>query len=81
MVARKTLEDQETHAAQVRTTDLEWTIVRAPFLTEGKGTGTYHTRNISLGVERLSQSNLSRFLLDCVEGDYFVRELPQVGKA
>ena len=75
------LEDQENHAAHIRATDLDWTIVRAPWLTTNQGTGAYRAGDISLELERLSRSDLARFLLDCVDDNRFIRELPSVGKA
>lgn len=79
VVARETLTDARDHVAAVRASDLEWTVVRPPRLVDGEHTGEYRTGALTLGPrERISRADLADFMLDCVEDDRHVRELPMV---
>jgi putative NADH-flavin reductase len=80
-VASEVLADAEVHVERVRDSDLRWTIVRAPRLTDATGTGTYRAGDIPLGFESIARADVARFLLDVVEGEQFVGELPKVGPA
>jgi putative NADH-flavin reductase len=81
VLAGDVLEDATEHVARVSATDLDWTVVRAPRLTEGEGTGDYRAGDVDLGFDSVARADVARFILDCVEGDQFVRELPKVGSA
>jgi putative NADH-flavin reductase len=81
LVAREVLEDAEEHVERVRGTDLEWTVVRAPRLTEKPGSGDYRAGDVDLGFESVARADVARFVLDCVEGREYVREMPKVGRA
>jgi putative NADH-flavin reductase len=78
-VASDVLADAETHVEHVRESDLRWTVVRAPRLTDGRATGEYRAGDISLGFESVARADVARFVLDAVEGDQFVGDLPKVG--
>lgn len=80
-VAREVLADAETHVERVQSSDTRWTVVRAPRLTNGAGTGEYRAGDIELGFDSISRDDTARFVLDVVEGDQFVHELPKVGSA
>ncbi len=81
VLARSVLEDAAEHVDRVRATDLDWTVVRAPRLTDGEGTGDYRAGDISLGFESIARADVARFVLDCVEDDSHVHEMPKVGSA
>jgi putative NADH-flavin reductase len=81
LAAGEVLEDAKVHVAQVRETDLDWTVVRAPRLTDGEGTGDYRAGDISLGFESIARTDVARFILDCLEDETYVGELPKVGPA
>ncbi|MDS0477339.1 hypothetical protein [Natrinema sp. 1APR25-10V2] len=57
------------------------TVVRAPRLTEGDPTGEYRAGDLALGFESIDRADVARFILDCLEGEEFVRDLPKVGPA
>jgi putative NADH-flavin reductase len=80
-VAREVLADAETHVERVRASETRWTVVRAPRLTNGAGTGEYRAGDIELGFDSISRADTARFILGVVEGSQFVRELPKVGSA
>ncbi|MWG35608.1 NAD(P)H-binding protein [Halomarina oriensis] len=79
LVARDVLADASTHAKAVADSDLRWTIVRPPRLTEDAATGEYAAGYLRLGArERLPREDLATFLLDCVEDGTYVGDLPNV---
>lgn len=79
LLNRQALEDAKAHVADVRNRDLDWTVVRAPRLTEDDFTGDYRTGDIELGMESVARADVADFVLNCVEGDLYVRELPKIG--
>ena len=81
LLAGDVLADAEDHVAEVRATDLDWTVVRAPRLTDGEGTGSYRAGDVSLGFAGVARADVARFLLDVIEGGSHVRELPKVRPA
>lgn len=81
LVASEVLADAETHVDHVRNSDTRWTVVRAPRLTSGAATGEYRAGDIELGFDSVSRADTARFILDVVEDDQFVHELPKVGSA
>lgn len=80
LVARSVLEDARTHVERVVATDLDWTVVRTPRLTEGDPTGSYRAgTDLSLGArDSIPRADLARFVLDAVENGQYVRECPLV---
>jgi putative NADH-flavin reductase len=81
LVVRGVLADAEEHVRQVRGTDLAWTVVRAPRLTEGEGTGEYRAGDITLGFESIARADVARFIFDCLREERHVRALPKVAPA
>ncbi|PSQ58127.1 NmrA family protein [Halobacteriales archaeon SW_7_71_33] len=69
------------HVERVRATDLDWTVVRAPRLVDGKGTGDYRAGDVALGLESVARADVACFILDCLEGDLYVHAMPKVGSA
>jgi putative NADH-flavin reductase len=81
LLAREVLADAEEHVRQIRASDLDWTVVRAPRLTEATGTGEYRAGDIDLGFESVARADVATFLLDCLEEEEYVGEMPKVGRA
>ncbi|SEL26468.1 NAD(P)-dependent oxidoreductase [Haloferax larsenii] len=69
VLAGEVLDDATEHVRRVRASDLEWTVVRAPRLTDGDATGAYRHGDIDLGFESIARGDVATFLLDCVEDD------------
>lgn len=79
LLAGEVLDDAKEHVAAVRESDTEWTVVRAPRLTNGPHTGTYRHGDLTLGIrDSISRADVADFALRCVEADKYVRELPLV---
>lgn len=72
--------DHMGQAATLRGSDLEWTIVRAPLLTEGPHTGSYHVGHMGGGLgARVSRADVAEFLLQQVTDTTYIGRAPLVG--
>jgi putative NADH-flavin reductase len=80
LLAREVLADARDQVDLLRASDTQWTVVRAPRLTEGAPTGAFrHGTDLSLGMrDAAARANVAEFVLDCLEEDLYVHELPKV---
>jgi putative NADH-flavin reductase len=80
LLAPSVLEDARNQVAAVRASDTRWTVVRGPRLTEGAHTGAFrHGTDLTLGVrDTAARANAAEFILDCLEDDLYVHEMPKV---
>lgn len=80
LVARSVLEDARDHVEMVRASDTEWTVVRGPRLTEDSHTGEFrHGMDLTLGMrDTAARANIAEFILDCLEEDRYIHEMPKV---
>jgi putative NADH-flavin reductase len=63
----------------LRYSDAKWTAARPPRLRGGTTAGEYRAGDVPLVLtSSISRGTLARFLLDCVEWDWFVRQAPLV---
>lgn len=83
LLARSVLEDATAHVEAVRASDSDWTVVRGPRLTEAEHTGEFeHGVDLTLGArDAASRANVAEFILDCLESELYVREMPKVADA
>jgi putative NADH-flavin reductase len=83
LVARSVLEDARAHVEAVRASDAGWTVVRGPRLTEGAHTGEFeHGTDLALGMRATAaRANVAEFVLDCLEEELYVHEMPKVADA
>jgi putative NADH-flavin reductase len=59
---------------------LDWTLVRAPILTDGPKTGRLRIGPLAKGMpSRVSRANVAEFMLSCAVEGKFVRERPVIG--
>jgi len=73
------LEDARSHVADVRSRDLDWTIVRAPRLRDGPPTDDYRHGDLSLGIrDDIARADVADFVLTVLEEGSYTRELPLV---
>ncbi len=64
----------------MRDSGLEWTIVRAPLLTEGPRTGSYRVGHMGEGLgARVSRADVAEFLLQQTADAAYVGRAPLVG--
>lgn len=79
LISPKILENSQKGAELIRNNDLKWTIARAPMLTDEKPTGEFYVGYVGAKLGRaLSRENYAKFMLDLVESDDWVREMPAV---
>ncbi len=72
--------DHMGQAATLRNSNLEWTIVRAPLLTERPHTGSYHVGHMGDGLgARVSRADVAEFLLQQVTDTTYIGRAPLVG--
>lgn len=80
LVSRAVLTDAEAHVADVRSRDFRWTVVRVPRLGDGDPRGEYQSgEDLKLGFEAVERADVASFMLDVVEADRYVGDLPKVG--
>lgn len=79
MLSGWVLADAEAHLAVLKQSDLEWTVVRGPRLTEDSGTGSYGVGWVGGdSTTKISRDDLADFILTQVDDRQYIRELPFV---
>ncbi len=74
--------DSAIAAAVVSESTLDWTLVRAPVLTDGARTGNYRVGPLVKGMPlRVSRADVADFMLACALSDRFCRQRPAIGGA
>lgn len=82
LVAKKMLDDAINHAALLKQSGLQWTIVRGPRLTNAPGTGRYNVGWVGVpGGTQISREDLAKFIVSLLEQDKYIGEMPFVTKA
>lgn len=77
LVSKDVLENSLRGAEIVRNSDLEWTIARAPMLTNEERKGEYRASFVGSDFGRtLSRENYAEFMLDLAEGDEWNQQMP-----
>ncbi|MFE7799769.1 NAD(P)-dependent oxidoreductase [Nocardia sp. NPDC057440] len=72
---RHSLDDMAAAEQAVRDTALDWTIIRAPQLTDKPGKGSYRTaieRNVTFGI-RIARADLATCMLDAAADPQLIR--------
>jgi putative NADH-flavin reductase len=72
------LRDAEEHVEDVRSRDIEWTVVRASRLSEAEPRGEYRTGDVEPGWKAVARADVADFLLTVVEDDQYVHDLPKI---
>lgn len=79
IVSRWVYEDMRRTVEAVRDSDVKWTVVRVPMLTDDQPTGQIKAGYVGKGVgPRLTRADMARFMLDQVESDEFVHRAPAI---
>jgi len=77
LISPKVLENSRKGVELVKNSDLRWTIARAPMLTDDSEPGDYYVGYVGSELGRaLSRENYAKFMLDLVEGDDWVQDMP-----
>jgi putative NADH-flavin reductase len=73
------LADAQRHLEVLERTDLDWTVVRGPRLTEASGAGRYRVGWVGVDAgTQISRDDLADFILTQVDDRTFVRQMPFV---
>lgn len=74
------MRDKEAMEALIRAADVDWTVVRAPALTNGPRTGRYRTgTDLTIRItSRISRADLADFLIRAAVGKAYVDEMPRI---
>lgn len=79
LIAADVLQDAEQHADLIRQSEADWTLVRAPRLTEGPQTGVYEAGYMDLGAgAKISRADVADFMLTLATDGGYHREAPKV---
>ena len=75
------LADAQGHLEVLQSSGLDWTVVRAPRLTEEPGRGTYRQGWVGVGTgTSISRDDLADFIVTQVEDRRFVGQMPFVSR-
>lgn len=75
----KVYQDGISHAEHLRATDLNWTIVRAPILTDEAKRGYYRIGSIGVNAsQKIGRADLATFLLTLFTDEAYHQQLPVV---
>jgi putative NADH-flavin reductase len=73
------LADSTQHVQTIRNSDLEWTIVRVPVLTDGPHTGQIKVGYVGNGVSaRIRRADVADFMLRTLETRSHIHDLPVI---
>lgn len=78
-VSRYVYEDMVKVVAAVRASDLDWTVVRVPMLTDDPATGSVKVGYVGRGTgPRLSRADMADFMLRQLTDDAYIRQAPAI---
>lgn len=79
LVQRDVLEDARGHAEVIASSGLEWTVVRAPMLTDGKETGSYNTGYVGReSGTKISRADVADFMVRQITDETYLGKSPMV---
>ena len=79
LFSRHVYEDMKRVVATVRDSDVDWTIVRVPMLTDDAPQGDVKVGYVGKGMgPRLARADMASFILDQVEDDAYLHEAPAI---
>lgn len=77
--SRYVYEDMKGAAEQVVTSELDWTLVRVPVLTDDEPKGDIRVGYVGKGTgARLTRRDMAKFILDQVESDKHLHDVPVI---
>lgn len=79
VVSKNVYADMQRTAELVRASDLDWTIVRVPMLTNSAKTGTVRVGYVGKGIgARLTRADLAAFMLKQLQDNTYLRQAPAI---
>ena len=76
IVTPRILNDSEDHSRIIRSSNLDWTIVRPTMLSNESAKGNYKTGYMSPGFTSVSREDVATFMVDVAEKELYVKEAP-----
>ena len=77
LISPKVLENSRRGVEVIQKSDLKWSIARAPMLTDETQPGGFYVGYVGSELGRaLSRENYAKFMLDLVESEDWVQEMP-----
>ncbi len=78
-MAKNVLEDLSRAVELVRSSDLDWTVVRLPMLTDDPKTGKVRVAYVGKGMgSRIARADIAPFLIDQMEDKTYLRQSPAI---
>lgn len=82
LILSKVVADHEAKENIIKQSDLDWTIVRPPRLTNGRHTGTYrhgeHIKANSIIPASISRADVTEFMISQLTDDCYLRKMPAI---
>lgn len=79
LFSRHVYEDMKRTVATVRDSDVDWTIVRVPMLTDDAPKGEVKVGYVGKGMgPRITRADMASFMLDQVDGDAYLHQAPAI---
>lgn len=79
LASRWVYEDMKRTVEIVQNSDVKWTVVRGPRLTDDEPTGEVFAGYVGKGLGmRITRADLARFMLDQVGNDEFIHKAPAI---
>ncbi len=77
LVAKKALEDGTSHSQVLKGTDLDWTVVRGPRLTNDPATGNYRVGWVGVNASTsASRKDVADFIIRELKEGKYIRQMP-----
>ena len=79
LVSRHVYEDMKRTVATVRASDVDWTVVRVPMLTDDPAKGNVEAAYVGKGMgPRITRADMAHFMLDQLDEERYVHEAPAI---
>lgn len=79
LVSRHVYEDMKRTVETVRASDVDWTVVRVPMLTDDPAKGDVKVGYVGKGMgPRITRADMAHFMLDQLEDETYLHEAPAI---
>jgi putative NADH-flavin reductase len=79
IMSRHLIEHSRAMATAIQTSDLDWTVIRAPRVTTGSSTPGYRTGTLRLAPwNHITNTDLADFMLTCLTDPTYIHQAPMI---
>jgi putative NADH-flavin reductase len=78
LISPHVLEDSERAYTAIRASDMDWTVVRVPILTDKPGAGGAKTTFTPPGPTQICRADVAKFILNQLHDESYVRRAPML---